>query len=240
MIVNRHDLESFRRLLGDGGELGLQIDYAVQERPEGIAQAFLIARDFIADSGVCLALGDNVFYGQGFPKYLRRAVSRESGATVFAYRVQDPQRYGVVQFDEEGRALNLIEKPENAASPYAVTGLYFYDSQVVKLAEELRPSARGELEITDLNARYLKSGALTVEKLGRGIAWLDAGTPEALMQASNFIQAIEARQGLKVACVEEIAFRMGYITEQECLNLAKALGNSLYGEYLLQLLQYPD
>ncbi len=208
----------------------------MQPRPDGIAQAFLIGDSFIGSDPVALALGDNIFYGHGFPDFLRRAAGRDSGATVFGYWVRDPERYGVVEFDPRGRAVGLEEKPAQPRSSYAVTGLYFYDTHVVDIARSLRPSARGELEITDVNLRYLEARDLHVEKLGRGIAWLDTGTHEALLQASNFIQAIEERQGLKVACLEEIAFRMGYITAADVERLAAPMGKSAYGQYLLEML----
>ncbi len=236
VITTPHEQDGFKRLLDDGSELGMRIRYAVQPRPEGIAQSFLIGRDFIADDPVALALGDNIFYGHGFPECVRRAAARPSGATVFAYQVRDPERYGVVEFDARGRAVHLEEKPRKPRSSYAVTGLYFYDSQIVRIAERLTPSARGELEITDVNRAYLDAGQLHVEKLGRGTAWLDTGTHEALLQAANFVQAIEERQGLKVACVEEIAFRMGYITAAQLTLLAQRMDRSGYGDYLLRVL----
>lgn len=236
IITTPHDQDAFRRLLGDGGEVGLRIQYAVQPRPEGIAQSFLVGREFIANENVALALGDNIFYGHGLPECLRLAATRQTGATVFAYRVRDPERYGVVEFDAEGRAIHLEEKPAAPRSAYAVTGLYLYDRQVVGIAERLRPSARGELEITDVNLAYLRAGTLHVEKLGRGTAWLDTGTHDALLQAANFVQAIEERQGLKVACIEEIAFRMGYISASDLTRLATAMGRSAYGQYLLRVL----
>jgi glucose-1-phosphate thymidylyltransferase len=237
VITAPHERDSFQRLLGTGEELGLNIQYAVQPAPEGIAQAFLIGREFIGTSSVTLALGDNIFYGHGFPEVLRRAVKRNSGATVFGYWVRDPERYGVVEFDSEGRAVSIEEKPAKPRSQYAVTGLYVYDNRVVDTAARLRPSARGELEITDVNLAYLRAGNLRVEKLGRGIAWLDTGTHEALLQASNFIQVIEERQGLKVACLEEIAFHAGYITADDVLRLARSMEKSAYGQYLLRLLE---
>ena len=237
VITTPHEQEGFRRLLGDGAEWGLRIEYAAQPRPEGIAQAFLIGREFIATSAVALALGDNIFYGHGFADFLRRAAGRSEGATVFGYWVRDPERYGVVEFDHQGRAIGLAEKPKAPRSPYAVTGLYFYDNQVVEIAAALKPSARGELEITDVNLEYLRAGRLHVEKLGRGIAWLDTGTHEALLQASNFIQTIEERQGLKVACVEEIAYRMGYITADDVRRMARTMDRTQYGQYLLRLLE---
>jgi glucose-1-phosphate thymidylyltransferase len=235
VITTPHDREAFQRVLGDGGEIGLELSYAVQARPDGLAQSFLIGEEFIGADDVTLALGDNIFYGHGFPEFLRRAAVRPAGATVFGYWVRDPERYGVVEFDREGRAVGLEEKPERPRSSYAVTGLYFYDNRVVEVARALKPSARGELEITDVNLDYLERGALHVEKIGRGIAWLDTGTHEALLQASNFIQAIEERQGLKVACLEEIALRMGYITLADVQRLAERMRSSGYGRYLLQL-----
>ncbi len=237
VITTPEDQGAFQRLLGDGGHVGLRIEYDVQPRPEGLAQAFVIGRRFIGDHRVALALGDNVFYGHGFPEYLKRAAERAAGATVFAYWVRDPERYGVVEFDATGRAVGLEEKPAKARSAYAVTGLYFYDNQVVEIAAGLRPSARGELEITDVNAVYLRRGQLQVEKLGRGIAWLDTGTHEALLQASTFIQTIEERQGLMVACVEEIAYRMGYITADDVLRIARPMRANSYGQYLLRLVE---
>ena len=237
VITTPHEQPLFRNLLGDGGEVGLRIDYAEQPRPDGIAQAFLIGREFIAGDRVALALGDNIFYGHGFSEMVRRAAERPRGATVFAYWVRDPERYGVVEFDAQGRAVGLEEKPETPRSSYAVTGLYFYDERVVGIAAGLRPSARGELEITDVNRAYLDSGELHVEKIGRGIAWLDTGTQEALLQAANFIHAIEERQGLKVACIEEIAYRMRYITAADLERRARAMASSTYGQYLLRLLE---
>jgi len=237
VITTPQDQEAFQRLLGDGGHLGLRIEYAVQPKPEGLAQAFIIGRRFVGADRVALALGDNVFYGHGLPEYLKRAADRPTGATVFAYWVRDPQRYGVVEFAADGRAVGLEEKPVKPRSSYAVTGLYFYDNQVVEIAEGLKPSARGELEITDVNAAYLRSGQLQVEKLGRGIAWLDTGTHGALLDASNFIHTIEERQGLMVACVEEIAFRMGYITEDAVLRIARPMKDNSYGQYLLRLVE---
>ena len=237
VIATPHEQEGFIRLLGDGSSLGLRIAYAVQPRPEGIAQAFLIGREFIGRASVALALGDNIFYGHGLPDYLRRAASRTAGATVFAYRVRDPERYGVVEFDAAGQAVTLEEKPLRPRSPYAVTGLYFYDNRVCGIAANLKPSARGELEITDVNRAYLQARALHVEKLGRGIAWLDTGTHEAVLQASTFIQAIEERQGLKVACLEEIALRMGYIAKADVLQIAATMPHSGYGQYLRRIVE---
>jgi glucose-1-phosphate thymidylyltransferase len=237
VITTPHDQESFRRLLGDGSALGIRIEYAAQPRPEGLAQAFVIGREFVGRSPVALALGDNVFYGNDLSEMLRRAAGREQGATVFAYRVRDPQRYGVVWFDESGRAIGLEEKPAHPKSPYAVTGLYFYDNRVLDVAAGLQPSARGELEITDVNRAYLEWNELQVEVLGRGMAWLDTGTQEALLQASNFIQAIEQRQGLKVACPEEIAYKLGFITAEDVLRIAASMRHNEYGQYLEQLIE---
>jgi glucose-1-phosphate thymidylyltransferase len=238
VITTPHEQDGFKRLLGDGREIGLQIDYASQPSPDGLAQAFLIGREFIGRDRVCLALGDNVFYGAHFSDYLRAASARTSGATVFGYQVRDPERYGVVVFDGAGRAVSLEEKPRQPRSSYAVTGLYFYDNDVVEIASRLKPSARGELEITDVNRTYLDRGDLHVEKLARGIAWLDTGTHDALMQASNYIHAIEERQGLMVACLEEIAFRMGYIDAADLARIARAMESSTYGQYLLRVLEH--
>ena len=237
IITTAQDKDAFRRLLGDGEHLGLRLEYAIQPSPDGLAQAFLIGQPFIGDDTVALALGDNIFYGHGFPDYLKHAAARAKGATVFAYWVRDPERYGVVEFDAQGVAVGLEEKPARARSPWAVTGLYFYDNRVVDIAAGLKPSARGELEITDVNAAYLREGDLHVEKLGRGIAWLDTGTHEALLQASTFIQTIEDRQGLMVACVEEIAYRMGWITGADLLGMAAPMKDNSYGRYLRQLVE---
>ncbi len=239
LISTPEDLPLFERLLGDGAQWGLSLSYAEQPRPEGLAQAFLIGKRFVGRERVALVLGDNIFYGHGLPEQLKAAARRDSGATVFAYRVRDPERYGVVSFDAAGRAVSLEEKPARPKSNYAVTGLYFYDPQVIDLAAQLRPSARGELEITDLNRLYLERGALSVELLGRGVAWLDTGTHESLIQASMFIEAIEARQGLKVCCPEEIAFRSGFIDAAQLERLAAPLAKSGYGTYLLEILQGP-
>lgn len=236
IITTPHDQEGFRRLLGDGSSLGLQLQYAAQPKPEGLAQAFIIGRSFVGDDRVALALGDNIFYGAHFTDYLRTAVARENGAVVFGYWVRDPERYGVVEFDAAGRAVSLEEKPTVPRSNYAVTGLYFYDNQVLDIAAGLRPSPRGELEITDVNRTYLERGQLHVERLPRGIAWLDTGTHEALVQASSYIQALEERQGLMVANLEEIAFRMGYIDAAQLRKLIGAMGSSAYGRYLDSLL----
>jgi glucose-1-phosphate thymidylyltransferase len=237
IITTPHDQDLFRRLLGDGGNLGLSIEYAAQPQPEGLAQAFIIGRDFVGADRVALALGDNIFYGAHLSDYLRSAAERTVGATVFAYRVRDPERYGVVEFDAGGAAIGIEEKPQHPRSAFAVTGLYFYDNRVLDIAAGLAPSARGELEISDVNRAYLDRGELHVAKLGRGIAWLDTGTHASLTQASNYIQAIEERQGLMVACLEEIAYRMSYITAAELGRLARAMESSSYGQYLLQVLE---
>jgi glucose-1-phosphate thymidylyltransferase len=236
VITTPEDQAGFVRLLGDGGQFGIRISYATQPKPEGLAQAFLIGRPFVGEDAVALALGDNLFYGHGLPEMLQRAASRAAGATVFAYRVLDPERYGVVEFDGKGRAIGLEEKPKEPRSSYAVTGLYFYDNRVLDIATALKPSPRGELEITDVNRAYLETGDLHVELLGRGMAWLDTGTHEALLQASNFIQAIEARQGLKIACPEEIAHKAGWISTADVTRLAVQM-KSDYGRYLLQMLE---
>ncbi|MBW2300776.1 MAG: glucose-1-phosphate thymidylyltransferase RfbA [Deltaproteobacteria bacterium] len=239
IISTPHDLPRFKELLGDGSQWGLSFSYSEQPRPEGLAQAFIIGRDFIKDDTVCMILGDNIFYGHGLPEKLRKAASLKEGGTVFGYWVRDPERYGVVSFDRDGKALDIEEKPSAPKSNWAITGLYFYDNRVVEIAEGLRPSARGELEITDVNRAYLEMGALHVEKLGRGIAWLDTGTHESLMQAGDFIRVIEERQGLKVACVEEIAYRLGYIDSSELEHLARPLMKNGYGQYLMRLLERP-
>jgi glucose-1-phosphate thymidylyltransferase len=235
VITTPEDRAQFERLLGTGVQWGIRLRYAVQPRPEGLAQAFLIGADFIADERVALVLGDNVFFGNGLPEILQRAAARTAGATIFAYQVRDPERYGVVSFDPAGRALTIAEKPASPASRWAVTGLYFYDNEVVRHARQVRPSARGELEITDLNMRYLAAGALHVEQMGRGFAWLDTGTFEALIDAGTFVHTLEERQGMKIACPEEVAYRMGFITRDELLKLAAALDKSGYGAYLRSL-----
>ncbi len=237
LITTPEDLPAFQRLLGDGSQWGLELQYAVQARPEGIAQAFLIGRDFIGSDHVALVLGDNIFYGQGFQGMLARVAARPEGATVFAYPVKDPQRYGVVELDPTGRPLSIVEKPAQPKSRYAVTGLYFYDNEVVSIAAALRPSARGELEITDVNRAYLERDRLYVELFGRGFAWLDTGTHDSLLQAANFIQTIEHRQGWKVACLEEIAWRKGFISRDQFAALAAQYRGSTYGQYLLELLE---
>lgn len=237
IITTPHDQPLFQTLLGDGSQWGMAITYAVQARPEGLAQAFVIGRQFVGSHPSCLILGDNIFYGHGFQKYLLTAAERSGGATVFGYWVKDPERYGVAEFDHAGKVTALVEKPAAPKSHYAVTGLYFYDAQVCDMARELKPSARGELEITDINNLYLQQGQLNVDKLGRGIAWLDTGTHDSLMQASNFIQTIEERQGLKVACPEEIAWTQGWIDSAQVEALADSLNKSGYGLYLKQLIR---
>ncbi|MBX3413919.1 MAG: glucose-1-phosphate thymidylyltransferase RfbA [Pirellulales bacterium] len=239
LISTPEDIGGFQRLLGDGSQVGLEIHYAVQPKPEGLAQAFVIGREFVGQDHCALVLGDNLFYGQGFQMMLASAASREVGATVFAYAVKDPERYGVVEFDANGKAISLAEKPQQPKSNYAVPGLYFYDNQVIEIARNLKPSARGELEITDVNAEYLRRGQLHVEKFTRGFAWLDTGTPESLLQAANFIEAIELRQGLKIACIEEIAYLKGFINATQLAALAESLKKNAYGEYLFDLLERP-
>ncbi|HTA23294.1 MAG TPA: glucose-1-phosphate thymidylyltransferase RfbA [Terriglobales bacterium] len=237
IISTPEDLPRFRQFMGDGSRLGMNFQYAVQPRPEGIAQAFLVGKEFIGESCCALVLGDNIFYGHDLVKGLAQACEKTTGARVFAYPVQDPERYGVVEFDAKGRAVSLEEKPKAPKSRYAVTGIYFYDNQVVEIAKGLKPSARGELEITDINKEYLKRGQLEVSVMGRGMAWLDTGTHQAMLEASLFIQTIETRQGLMVACPEEIAYRQGYITAEQLETMASAMKNSSYGGYLLQLLR---
>jgi glucose-1-phosphate thymidylyltransferase len=237
IITTPEDAEVFRRLLGDGSQWGVEVSYAVQPKPEGLAQAFIIGRDFVGSDPVCLMLGDNIFYGQGLVKRLQAAAARSEGATVFAYWVRDPERYGVVAFDADGRATDIEEKPARPKSNFAVTGLYFYDADVVEIAANLKPSPRGELEITDVNRAYLERGDLRVEMLGRGAAWLDTGTHESLLQAAQFVEVVEARQGLKISCVEEIAWRMGFIDSAALRALAEPLAGNGYGRYLLDLLK---
>lgn len=237
IITTPHEQALFRQLLGDGSQWGLKISFAVQESPDGLAQAFIIGEDFLAGNPSCLILGDNIFHGGGLTDLLARCMRRSEGSTVFGYWVRDPERYGVVEFDASMRVLSLEEKPAQPRSNYAVTGLYFYDGRASQFARELQPSHRGELEITDLNRRYLEDGSLQLERLGRGYAWLDTGTHESLQQASSFIETIEARQGLKVACPEEIAFLQDWIGREQVLELAEPLRNSGYGEYLVQLLE---
>jgi glucose-1-phosphate thymidylyltransferase len=235
LISTPDDLPSYRRLFGDGSEMGLDISYAEQPKPEGLAQAFLIGRDFVGSDRVALALGVNVFYGHGFTEVIANAAERESGATVFGYYVHDPQRYGVVEFDAEGVAIGIEEKPSKPRSHYAVTGLYFYDNRVLDIAAGLTPSPRGELEITDVNRAYLETGDLRVELLGRGVAWLDTGTYESLLQAQTFVETIQERQGLRIACLEEIAFRKGWISRDALAKLGEDMKNSSYGAYLRQV-----
>jgi glucose-1-phosphate thymidylyltransferase len=237
IISTPSDTPRFEQLLGNGSDLGISVSYAVQPSPDGLAQAFIIGEDFIGNDSVALVLGDNIFYGQGFSGMLKNAASIKYGATVFGYRVKDPHRFGVVEFDTEGRAVSIEEKPQNPKSNYAVTGLYFYDNRVVEFAKNLKPSPRGELEITDLNNIYLRNNELNVEVFGRGFAWLDTGTHDSLMQAAQYIETIEKNQDLKVACLEEIAYKMGYIDREKLVCLAKALGKSEYGQYLLNILQ---
>ncbi len=236
IITTPRDSLSFQQLLGDGRQWGLEIQYAVQPSPDGLAQAFVIGAEFIGNDPVALVLGDNIFYGHGLPERLQSAVARQTGATVFGYYVRDPQRYGVVSFDAQGKAQTIEEKPTQPKSNYAVTGLYFYDNDVVEIARAVKPSARGELEITDVNNAYLERGDLNVELLGRGYAWLDTGTHESLLAAANFIQVVEERQGLKVCCPEEIAYRMGYISAEQLAELARPLAKNAYGQYLLEQL----
>jgi glucose-1-phosphate thymidylyltransferase len=235
IISTPHDLPLFRRLLGTGETWGLRLSYAEQPSPDGLAQAFLIGAEFLAGGSATLVLGDNIFHGHGLPDLLQAAVARPKGATVFGYHVDDPERYGVVTFDRTGKAIAIDEKPEKPTSPWAVTGLYVYDSDVVDLARTIRPSARGELEITDLNRLYLERGDLNVQKLGRGFAWLDTGTPDSMTDAVNFVRAIEKRQGMRICCPEEIACEMGFITRNQLADLGRALGKSAYGQYLLKI-----
>ncbi|EAG9465764.1 glucose-1-phosphate thymidylyltransferase [Listeria monocytogenes] len=236
IISTPEDTPRFEQLLADSDQLGINISYAVQEKPEGLAQAFIIAEDFIGDDSVSLILGDNIYYGQGLSKMLQRAFAKKAGATVFGYHVNDPERFGVVEFDESMKAISIEEKPTEPKSNYAVTGLYFYDNRVVEIAKSIKPSERGELEITDVNKRYLELGELDVELMGRGFAWLDTGTHESLLEASTFIETIERRQNLKIACLEEIAYRMGYIDEAAVEKLAEPLKKNAYGQYLMKLI----
>jgi glucose-1-phosphate thymidylyltransferase len=240
VITTPHDQPLFTALLDDGSRWGIDISYAVQPEPKGLAQAFIIGREFVGADRVALILGDNIFYGNGLVEVLRRAAARDCGATIFGYAVKDPERYGVVAFDEAGRAESIEEKPIAPRSPWAVTGLYFYDNRVLDIASEIRPSARGEFEITEVNNRYLATGALHAERLGRGFAWLDAGTQESLLAASEFVRTVEERQGLKIACLEEIAYRLGLIDRKKLTDLACELRSSSYGEYLRRLVEAPE
>ena len=235
IISTPDDIDGFKRLLADGKELGIDISYAVQPSPDGLAQAFIIGEEFIGDSNVCLVLGDNIFYGQGFTPLLRQAVNRQKGATVFGYQVKDPERFGVVAFDENKRAISIEEKPVKPKSNYAVTGLYFYDNDVIEIAKKVKPSDRGELEITTVNQMYMQRGDLNVELLGRGFAWLDTGTHESLLEAAQFVETIEKRQGYKVACLEEIAFNNGWLTKQQVAEIGQSMSKNAYGQYLMSL-----
>ena len=235
IISTPDDIDGFKRLLADGQELGIDISYAVQPSPDGLAQAFIIGEEFIGDSNVCLVLGDNIFYGQGFTPLLRQAVNRQKGATVFGYQVKDPERFGVVAFDEDKRAISIEEKPTKPKSNYAVTGLYFYDNDVIEIAKKVKPSDRGEVEITTVNQMYMERGDLNVELLGRGFAWLDTGTHESLLEAAQFVETIEKRQGYKVACLEEIALNNGWLTKQQVAEIGQSMSKNAYGQYLMSL-----
>lgn len=237
IISTPDDIDGFKRLLGDGSQFGISLEYAVQPSPDGLAQAFIIGETFIGDSNVCLVLGDNIFYGQGFTPMLRQAVARQKGATVFGYQVKDPERFGVVEFDEQKRAISLEEKPTHPKSNFAVTGLYFYDNDVIQIAKQVKPSERGELEITTINQMYLERGDLNVELLGRGFAWLDTGTHESLLEAGLFVETIEKRQGYKIACLEEIAYTNGWLTKQDLQRVGNELSKNSYGQYLLDLIK---
>ena len=237
IISTPDDIDGFKRLLGDGSELGVDISYTVQPSPDGLAQAFILGEDFIGDSNVCLVLGDNIFYGQGFTPLLRQAVNRQKGATVFGYQVKDPERFGVVEFDDEKRAISIEEKPVKPRSNYAVTGLYFYDNDVINIAKQVKPSERGELEITTVNQMYMERGDLNVELLGRGFAWLDTGTHESLLEAAQFVETIEKRQGYKVACLEEIALNNGWLSKQQVLEAGQSMSKNAYGQYLISLVE---
>ncbi|MDQ8942350.1 glucose-1-phosphate thymidylyltransferase RfbA [Acinetobacter soli] len=237
IISTPDDIDGFKRLLGDGSQFGIELSYAIQPSPDGLAQAFILGEEFIGESNVCLVLGDNIFYGQGFTPMLREAVSRSKGATVFGYQVKDPERFGVVEFDEHKRAVSLEEKPKQPKSNFAVTGLYFYDNDVVKIAKQVKPSDRGELEITTVNQMYLDRGDLNVELLGRGFAWLDTGTHASLLEAAQFVETIEKRQGYKVACLEEIALHHGWLTKAQVLEIGQSMSKNDYGQYLISLVQ---
>jgi len=235
IITTPEDKDSFERLLGDGSQFGIRLQYAIQPRPDGLAQAFIIGEDFIGDSNVCLVLGDNIFYGQGFTPMLKQAIARQQGATVFGYQVKDPERFGVVEFDDQKRAVSLEEKPKQPKSHFAVTGLYFYDNDVIQIAKQVKPSERGELEITTVNQMYLERGDLNVELLGRGFAWLDTGTHESLLEAAQFVETIEKRQGYKVACLEEISFNNGWLSAEQILEIGQSMSKNEYGQYLMSL-----
>ncbi len=235
IITTPEDLDSFKRLLGNGAQFGIRLEYAIQPSPDGLAQAFIIGEEFIGDSNVCLVLGDNIFYGQGFTPMLKQAVAREKGATVFGYQVKDPERFGVVEFDEQKRAISLEEKPQHPKSHFAVTGLYFYDNDVIQIAKQVKPSERGELEITTVNQMYLERGDLNVELLGRGFAWLDTGTHSSLLEAAQFVETLEKRQGYKVACLEEIAFNQGWLSKEQVLKIGHTMSKNSYGQYLISL-----
>ena len=235
IITTPEDKESFERLLGDGSQFGVRLQYAIQPSPDGLAQAFIIGEEFIGDSNVCLVLGDNIFYGQGFTPMLKQAVARQKGATVFGYQVKDPERFGVVEFDEHKRAISLEEKPMHPKSHFAVTGLYFYDNEVIQIAKQVKPSDRGELEITTVNQMYLERGDLSVELLGRGFAWLDTGTHASLLEAAQFVETLEKRQGYKVACLEEIAFNQGWLSKEQVLKIGQSMSKNDYGQYLISL-----
>ena len=235
IITTPEDLNSFKRLLGDGSQFGIRLEYAIQPSPDGLAQAFIIGEKFIGDSNVCLVLDDNIFYGQGFTPMLKQAVAREKGATVFGYQVKDPERFGVVEFDDQKRAISLEEKPQHPKSHFAVTGLYFYDNDVIQIAKQVKPSERGELEITTVNQMYLERGDLNVELLGRGFAWLDTGTHSSLLEAAQFVETLEKRQGYKVACLEEIAFNQGWLSKEQILKIGHTMSKNSYGQYLISL-----
>lgn len=235
VISTPDDIDGFKRLLGDGSQLGIEISYAVQPSPDGLAQAFIIGKEFIGDSNVCLVLGDNIFYGQGFTPMLKQAVNRTKGATVFGYQVKDPERFGVVEFNDQKQAISIEEKPKQPKSNFAVTGLYFYDNDVVKMAKEVKPSERGELEITTINQMYLERDDLNVELMGRGFAWLDTGTHESLLEAGMFVETIEKRQGYKIACLEEIAYNNGWLSKEQVLSIGQSMNKNAYGQYLVSL-----